>query len=73
MLVILETMAFIRWSQDSSSQEENAGEVCKMCRSLGMENEWHGMVMASLTYLHLGIALKLSLDPQFAVSLPRGL
>ena len=47
MLVILEMMAIIRWSQDSSSGEEKAGEVRKMFKSLGMESEWHRMVMPS--------------------------
>ena len=30
MFVILETVAINSWSQDFSSGEENAGEVCKM-------------------------------------------
>ena len=47
MLVILETMTIIRWSQDSSSGEEKAGEVHRMYSGLEMESEWLKMVMAS--------------------------
>ena len=47
MLVILETMTIIRWSQDPRRGEEKAGQVRRMCWSLGMENELRRMVMAS--------------------------
>ena len=38
ILVILETMDIMRWSQDLRRGEEKAGEVRSMCWSLGMEN-----------------------------------
>ena len=52
MLVILglETMVIIRWSRDLRRGEEMAGEVHRMCWSLGMVNELQRMVMASCIY-----------------------
>ena len=47
MLVILETMAIIKWTQDFSGGEEKAGEVRKIRKSLGMESVWRRMVMPS--------------------------
>ena len=39
MLVILETMDISRLSQDSKCGDEKAGDVHKMCRSLGRAKE----------------------------------
>jgi hypothetical protein len=39
ILEILETMDIRRLSQDTKSGDVNAGDVRRICRSLGMENE----------------------------------
>jgi hypothetical protein len=39
LIVILETINIRRLSQDTKSGDVNAGDVRRICRSLGMENE----------------------------------
>ena len=47
ILAILEMMDTNRLSHEDSRGDEKAGDVHKMCRSLGMEKEWQRMVKAS--------------------------